>query len=69
MKVEEAAKKLGMTTSTLRIALRQNKFPFGEAIITTKAEDSKVGKDRYTYYVNEERLNAYLKYKDLEKAN
>jgi hypothetical protein len=63
--VEEAAKKLGMSTRTLHIALQQKVFPFGEAIVTTTAENSKVGKDRYTYYINEERLEAYLRGKDL----
>lgn len=66
MTVEAAAKKLGMNAQTLRLALQQGVFDFGEAIITTKAEDSKVGKDRYTYYINEARLNNYLKGGDYE---
>lgn len=58
---QEAAKKLGMSTQTLRVGLQQGKFPFGTAIKTTDAEDSTVGKDRWTYYINAERLDQYLK--------
>lgn len=61
MTVEQAAKKLGMSIQTLRVALQQDKFPFGTAIETTKAEDSKAGKPRWTYYINEARLERYLK--------
>lgn len=60
MLVSEAAKKLGMNPQTLRLGLQQGKFPFGTAILTTKAEDSDVGKDRYTYYINERMLENYL---------
>lgn len=60
MKVEEAAKKLGMSSQTLRVALQQEKMPFGTAIKTTSADNSKVGKDRFTYYINENQLNQYL---------
>ena len=58
MLVSDAAKKLGMTTQTLRLALRQGKFPFGVAILTSKK--------RYTYYNNEGRLDSYLKGIDLQ---
>ncbi|MBR5298540.1 MAG: hypothetical protein IKU29_11855 [Parabacteroides sp.] len=51
--VEEAAKKLGMSTQTLRLALRQRLFNFGEAVKTSE--------NRYTYYINEQRLENYLK--------
>ena len=61
----EAAEKLGMSTQTLRIGLQQGLFPFGEAIKTTSAENSKCGKDRWTYYINEERLNKYLEARDI----
>ena len=57
MLVSEAAEKLGMTTQTLRLALRQRLFPFGEAILTSE--------NRYTYYINEERLEMYLRGDDL----
>lgn len=57
MLVSEAAKKLGMNTQTLRLALRQGKFPFGEAILTSEK--------RYVYYINEDRLNLYLEGRDL----
>ena len=53
MLVSEAAKKLHMNTQTLRLALQQGKFPFGEAIKTSE--------HRYTYYINEARLEKYLK--------
>ena len=61
MLVSEAAKMLGMNTQTLRLGLQQGKFSFGTAILTTKAEDSKVDKNRYTYYINERLLENYLK--------
>lgn len=63
----EAAKMLGMSTQTLRLGLQQNKFPFGTAIVTTNAEDSKTGKPRWTYYINEERLAKYLRGDDIHK--
>ena len=53
MLVSEAAKLMGMNTQTLRLALQQGKFPFGEAILTSEK--------RYTYYISRERLNKYLK--------
>ena len=53
MLVSEAAKKLGMNTQTLRLALQQGKFPFGEAIKTSEK--------RYVYVIFEERLEKYLK--------
>lgn len=52
MRVSDAAKQLGMNTQTLRLALQQNKFPFGTAVRTSE--------NRYTYYVNSERLKKYL---------
>lgn len=58
MLVEEAAKKLGMSTQTLRIALRQKLFPFGVGIKTSE--------NRWTYYINEKRLEKYLEGKDDE---
>ena len=57
MLVEQAAKKLGINTQTLRLALQQGKFPFGEAIRTSEK--------RFVYYINEERLNKYLRGDDL----
>lgn len=56
----EAAKRLGISTQTLRIGLQQNRFPFGTAIETTKAEDSKTGKSRWTYYICPSRFEKYL---------
>ena len=49
---QEAAKKLGMNTQTLRLALQQGLFPFGVAVKTSE--------NRYTYYINETRLQHYL---------
>ena len=57
MLVSEAAKKLGMSTQTLRLGLRQRLFPFGEAILTSEK--------RYTYFISEERLDKYMKGEDL----
>lgn len=53
MLVSEAAEKLGMSTQTLSLGLRQNKFPFGTAVKTPER--------RYVYYVNRKRLEKYLK--------
>lgn len=52
MLVEIAAKKLGMNTQTLRLALQQDKFEFGRAIRTSE--------HRWTYYINPKRLEMYL---------
>ena len=52
MLVSDAAKKLGMNTQTLRLALQQGLFPFGVAIHTSQ--------NRYTYYINEARLEKYI---------
>ena len=52
MTVEQAAKKLGMSTQLLRLALREGKFDFGEAIKTSE--------NRWTYYINPSRLERYL---------
>lgn len=57
MRVDEAAKLLGMNTQTLRLGLRQNLFPFGSAVLTSK--------NRYTYYINPTRLERYLKGEDM----
>lgn len=59
--VEQAAKELGMNTQTLRLALQQNLFPFGVAVKTSE--------NRYTYYVNETRLQCYLEGRDYAKVN
>ena len=56
MLVSEAAKLLGMNTQTLRLALQQGLFPFGVAIKTSE--------NRYTYYINETRLQCYLEGRD-----
>lgn len=53
MLVSEAAKELKMNTQTLRLALQQDKFPFGKAIRTSP--------NRFTYFINEEALKRYLR--------
>ena len=52
MLVSDAAKKLGMNTQTLRLALQQGLFPFGVAVKTSE--------NRYTYYINRTRLESYM---------
>ena len=59
MLVEQAAKKLGMSTQTLRLALRQGLFPFGVAVKTSE--------NRWTYYINSARLERYLDAVDSEE--
>ena len=53
MLVSEAAKQLGMNPQTLRLGLRQKLFPFGTAIKTSE--------NRYTYYINQNQLESYLR--------
>ena len=57
---QEAAKKLEMNTQTLRLALQQGLFPFGVAVKTSE--------NRYTYYINETRLQCYLEGRDHAKV-
>ena len=59
MLVSEAAEKLGMNTQTLRLALQQRLFPFGVAVKTSE--------NRWTYYINQKRLERYLEGYELEK--
>lgn len=56
--VAEAAEKLGCSQMFLRLCLRTEQFPFGTAI---------KGK-RWSYYINAERLEAYLEARDLGGA-
>jgi hypothetical protein len=58
---EEAAKRLGMSTQTLRLALRQGLFPFGIAVKTSE--------NRWTYYINPARLERYLKGVEYDEDN
>lgn len=53
----EASSKMGMNPQTLRLALQQRLFPFGEAVKTSES--------RYTYYINRERFEKYLRGDDL----
>lgn len=52
MLVDDAAKRIGMNTQTLRLALQQGLLPFGIAVKTSE--------HRYTYYINPELLQRYL---------
>ena len=52
--IKEAARLLNISQQMLRIGLQQNAFPFGIAI---KIKDS----SKYTYYINRNQLNQYLK--------
>lgn len=61
MLVSEAAKKLGMNTQTLRLALQQERFDFGTAVKTSPK--------RWTYYICEKRLERYLEGVDYEKIS
>ena len=58
MLVSDAAKKLGMNTQTLRLALQQGLFPFGVAVKTSE--------NRYTYKIFQNRLEKYLEGMDYE---
>lgn len=50
--IKQAAELLGVSQQFLRIGLQQGKFSFGVAVKTSPS--------RYTYYVNADRLLAYL---------
>jgi hypothetical protein len=56
MLVETAARELGMSAQSLRLALQQGLFPFGVAVKTSPK--------RYTYYINPKRLHKYLEGED-----
>lgn len=58
---DEAAKKLGMSTQTLRLALQQGLFPFGVAVKTSP--------NRYTYKIFPQRLEKYLEGVEYENSN
>lgn len=58
MLVSDAAKKLGMNTQTLRLALQQGLFPFGVAVKTSE--------NRYTYKIFANRLEKYLEGSDYD---
>ena len=61
MLVSEAAKKLGMNTQTLRLALQQGLFDFGTAVKTSEK--------RFTYFICDKRLEKYLEGADYEKVS
>lgn len=54
MKVAEASKKAGMSEQFIRIAIQQNRLPFGNCCKMPKST-------RYTYHINEAALDRYLK--------
>ena len=56
MLVEDAAKRIGMNTQTLRLALQQGLLPFGIAVKTSE--------NRYTYKIFHKRLEKYIEGED-----
>ena len=52
LKVAEAAKLLGVSEQYIRCGLQQASLPFGSAV--------KVGKDRCTYHIVEDKVYEYL---------
>ena len=52
LKIETTAKRMDMNPQTLRIALQQNVFPFGYAILTSE--------NRYTYYIHDGRFELWM---------
>ena len=62
MLVSVAAKRLGTSTQTLRLALQQNLYPeFGRAVKTSPK--------RWTYVIVDELFEAYMKARDYESSN
>lgn len=53
--VKEAAEKLGLPEQSLRMWMQAKTCPFGEVVI-----DRTTRYGRRTYYINSERLEAYL---------
>ena len=51
--IAEAAQKMGVPEQFLRIGLQRGKFDFGVAL--------QMSGKRYTYYINEEKFERYLK--------
>ena len=61
MKVEDAAKMIGMPTQTLRLALQQGLLPFGIAVKTSP--------NRFTYKIFPKRLEIYMEGGDYAKTS
>ncbi len=57
--VKEAAKKMGVTPRLLHLGLQHERFPFGTAIQTSS--------NRWTYYINRQRFEKWLKGEDLRE--
>lgn len=51
VKVEDAAKRLGVRPQFIRLGLQQERLPFGTAVKTSSV---------WTYYISEEALNKYI---------
>ena len=51
--IAEAAEKMGVTAQFLRVSLQRGKFDFGVAM--------QMSGKRYTYYINREKFERYLK--------
>ena len=50
--IKKTAERMGMNEQTLRIALQQNVFPFGYAVLTSE--------NRYTYYIHDGRFELWM---------
>lgn len=61
MLVEDAAKRIGMNTQTLRLALQQGLLPFGIAVKTSE--------NRYTYKIFHKRLEKYIEGEDYARQH
>lgn len=57
VKIREAAELLGVSQQFIRIGMQRNQLPIGTAVKLSS---------RWTYYIPRERLNAYLKGKDMK---
>lgn len=58
--VDEAAKRMGVTSMFLRMGLRLNKFPFGTAI--------QMPGGRWSYYINPVRFERYMTGADMDQS-
>lgn len=56
--VDEAAKRMGVTSMFLRMGLRHDRFPFGTAV--------QMPGGRWSYYINAERFRRYMAGEDMQ---
>lgn len=50
--IKLAADRMDMNEQTLRVAIQQNVFPFGYAVLTSE--------NRYTYYIHDGRFELWM---------